>query len=177
MSGQVKVLIVGQTPPPHHGQAIMIERLLRGKFERVQLFHVRMAFSDSIGEVGRFRIGKLFHLAGVLVRIIYCRCIHRPTVLCYPPAGPNRVPVYRDLAVLLCTRWMFRQTILYFHAGGISQLYPQLSQPVQWVFRRALFSADAGIRISHGSPDDAQVLETRHDYVVPNGIEDEFERF
>jgi glycosyltransferase involved in cell wall biosynthesis len=177
MPERVKVLIVGQTPPPYHGQAIMIERLLRGKFARVELFHVRMAFSDSIAEVGRFRIGKLIHLMAVVARIVYCRCVHRPTVLCYPPAGPNPVPVYRDLTILLCTRWMFRRTILYFHAGGISQLYPQFSPLVQWLFRRALFGAHAAIRISYGSPNDAQVLQARRDYVLPYGIEDEFERF
>ncbi len=177
MPPRVKVLVVGQTPPPYHGQAIMIERLVRGRFVRVQLFHVRMAFSDSIGEVGRFRISKIFHLVGVIARIIYCRLVHRPTILCYPPAGPNRTPLYRDLAILLCTRWLFPHTILYFHAGGVSELYPQLSRPLQWLFRRALFNADAAIRISLGSPPDPQALQARRQYVVPNGIEDEFERF
>ncbi len=177
MPPRVKVLVVGQTPPPYHGQAIMIERLVRGRFARAQLFHVRMAFSDSIGEVGRFRISKIFHLVGVIARIIYCRLVHRPTILCYPPAGPNRTPLYRDLAILFCTRWLFPRTILYFHAGGVSELYPQLSRPLQWLFRRALFHADAAIRISLGSPPDPQVLEARRQYVVPNGIEDEFERF
>ena len=55
MPAPVKVLIVGQTPPPYHGQAIMIERLLRAPFSRVQLFHVRMDFSESIGDVGRLQ--------------------------------------------------------------------------------------------------------------------------
>lgn len=177
MPPRVKVLIVGQTPPPHHGQSIMIERLLRGQFARVQLFHVRMAFSDAIGDVGRFRVAKLFHLVSVIIRIFICRCIHRPTVLCYPPAGPNRVPVYRDVAILLCTRWMFRQTILYFHAGGISEIYPKLSRPMRWLFRKALFNADAAIRISQGSPNDGQLLHARAEYVVPNGIDDEFEAY
>jgi glycosyltransferase involved in cell wall biosynthesis len=177
MPSRVKVLIVGQTPPPHHGQSIMIKRLLRGQFTRVQLFHVRMAFSDAIGNVGRFQLTKLFHLASVIVRIIICRLIHRPSVLCYPPAGPNRVPVYRDVAILLCTRWMFRRTILYFHAGGISEIYPQLSPPMRWLFRKALFNADAAIRISQGSPNDGQLLHARAEYIVPNGIEDEFEMY
>jgi glycosyltransferase involved in cell wall biosynthesis len=177
MPERVKVLVVGQTPPPYHGQAIMIERLLRGRFARTELIHVRMAFSESMGDVGRFRLGKLFHLMVVIARIVYCRFVHKPTVLCYPPAGPHRVPLNRDLAILLCTRWMFRHTILYFHAGGISELYPELSAPMRWLFRTALFGADAAIRISNGSPNESRVLQSRHDYIVPNGIEDEFERF
>jgi glycosyltransferase involved in cell wall biosynthesis len=177
MSRPVKVLVVGQTPPPYHGQALMIERLLRGQFARVQLYHVRMAFSDSIGDVGRFRIGKVFHLLGVIAWIIYYRTMHGVNVLYYPPAGPNRVPMYRDLVILNCTRWLFPRTIFHFHAGGVSELYSQLSRPVRWLFRRALFHADAAIRISHGSPEDGQKLQARREYVVPNGIEDEFARF
>ena len=138
----------------------------------MRLYHVRMAFSESIDDVGRFRLGKLFHLVGVVSRIAYHRLVHGTKVLYYPPAGPNRVPMYRDLVILLSTRWMFRRTILHFHAGGISELYPRLSRPVRWLFRRALFGADAAVRISHGSPPDAIALEAKREFVVPYGIED-----
>lgn len=168
----IRVLVVGQTPPPHHGQAIMIERLLRAQFTRVRMYHVRMAFSQTIGEVGRFRLHKMWHLLSVIARIVYHRVVHRTTVLYYPPGGPSRVPLYRDLIILLSTRWMFRYTIFHFHAGGMSELYPQLSRSLQWLMRRGLFGADAGIRVSRGAPDDTGVLQAKRQYVVHNGIED-----
>jgi glycosyltransferase involved in cell wall biosynthesis len=177
MSRPVKVLVVGQTPPPYHGQALMIERLLKGHFARIQLYHVRMAFSGSIDEVGKFRLGKVFHLLGVIARIIYHRIIHGVNVLYYPPAGANRVPMYRDLVILNCTRWMFRHTILHFHAGGAADLYSSLSRPMQWLYRRALFHADAAIRLSQSSPDDGRALAAKRNHIVANGIEDEFPRF
>ena len=152
----------------------MIDRLLRAPYDRVKLYHVRMAFSDSIGEVGRFRLRKILHLASVVAQIIYHRVVHGARVLYYPPAGPNRVPLYRDLVILLSTRWMFRRTIFHFHAGGISELYPQLSRTMQWLFRKALFHADAGIRVSRGSPPDAVALAAKQEFIVPNGIEDEW---
>ncbi len=171
---RLKILVVGQTPPPWHGQAIMIDRLLRAPYERVRLYRVRMAFSDSIGDVGRFRLSKVFHLVSVIAQIVYHRLVHGAKVLYYPPAGPNRVPLYRDLVILLCSRWMFRRTIFHFHAGGISELYPQLSRTTQWLFRKALFDADAGIRVSHGSPPDAVALAAQQEFIVPNGIDDEW---
>jgi glycosyltransferase involved in cell wall biosynthesis len=177
VSEKLKVLVVGQTPPPFHGQAIMIERLLKGDYSRIELRRVRMAFSDSIGEVGRFRVGKLLHLASVIVQIIWQRLAHGATMLYYPPAGPNRVPLYRDLAILCCTRWMFRRTVFHIHATGVSQLYPQLSRFVRFMFRRALFHPDAVIRIAIGGPNDAKLLEPKFDYVIPNGIDDEGARF
>ncbi|HEY2759655.1 MAG TPA: glycosyltransferase [Pirellulales bacterium] len=173
----IRVLVVGQTPPPLHGQAIMIERLVQGRFSRVKLYHVRMAFSDSLGEVGRFRLGKIIHLMSVIARIIYHRVVHGTTVLYYPPAGPNRVPVYRDVAILLCTRWMFRHSVLHFHATGVSELYPRLNRLARLLFRAALFHSDATIRITNCGPNDADLLAPRRQFIVPNGIGDQFQRF
>jgi glycosyltransferase involved in cell wall biosynthesis len=176
MSGRIKVLVVGQTPPPYHGQAIMIERLLRGQFAHVQLFHVRMAFSDTVSNVGRFKLGKVVHLLAVIVRIIYSRLVHGTKVLYYPPAGANRVPVYRDLAILLCTRWLFRRVIFHVHATGISELYPQLGRVEQFLFRRALFHPDAIVRITRCGVNDNRLLQARREWIVPNGVDDEFSR-
>ena len=177
MSARLKILVVGQTPPPYHGQAMMIERLLAGQYQRVQLYHVRMAFSDEISAVGRFRFGKLLHLVSVIGRIIYFRLVHQVKVLYYPPAGPNRVPLYRDLAILLSTRWMFSRTIFHFHASGVSQLYGRLSRVTQFFVRRALFNPDAAVRITKTASADADFLQARRQYVVPNGIEDEAVRY
>ena len=177
MSDKLKVLVVGQTPPPFHGQAIMIERLLKGEFARVELHHVRMAFSDSIGEVGRFRFAKVLHLASVILQITWQRIAHGATVLYYPPAGANRVPVYRDIIILCCTRWLFRRTVFHIHATGVSQLYPKLSPFIRFLFRRALFHPDAVIRIAATGPNDAELLAPKFNYVIPNGIDDDAGRF
>ena len=103
--------------------------------------------------------------------------VHRTRVLYYPPAGPNRVPLYRDLAILLCTRWMFPRTVFHLHASGMADMYPRLSAGIQFLFRRALFHADAVIRITRSHSADAQLLQARHNYVVPNGIEDDYLEF
>ena len=137
MTRRIKILVVGQTPPPCHGQALMIERLVQARFERVELRHVRMAFSSSIADVGRFRVGKLWHLAGVIGRIVWQRIAHGVDVLYYPPVGPHRVPLYRDLAILCCTRWMFRKTIFHFHTLGIGRVYRQLPLPLRWLAQRS----------------------------------------
>ena len=146
----IKVLIVGQTPPPYHGQALMIERLVQSKFSRVQLFHVRMAFSDSIGDIGRFRFGKVLHLLNVILRIVWHRIVHGTTILYYPPAGPNRVPVYRDLIILGCTRWMFRRTVFHFHVMGVADVCRSLSRPLQRLARQAFYDVDAAILLVGG---------------------------
>ena len=72
-----KVLVVGQTPPPFGGQAIMIERFVKCKMADVELIHVRMGFSSHMNEVGRVRISKILHMFALIFRIIYHRFASR----------------------------------------------------------------------------------------------------
>ena len=168
----LKVLVVGQTPPPYGGQAIMIERLVNAELADVELIHVRMGFSSNMNEIGRVRLSKIVHLFAVIARIIYHRFRDGVRILYYPPAGPDRVPMIRDVIVLVSTRWLFTKTVFHYHAGGISELYDQLPRWQRWFYRRAYFGADAAIRISDLTPEDGKLLEAKREYVIPYGIDD-----
>ena len=149
----------------------MMENLLRSSFEGVEIQHVRMAFSRTMGELGRPRARKLALLPVVILQIVLAR-LRGGRVLYYPPAGPEKVAMYRDLVLLLATRWMFPKTIFHFHAGGISELYPTLGPGLRWLFRRAYFSPDIAIRTSALAPPDPALIGARVEVVVENGIED-----
>lgn len=171
-SGPLRVLVVGQTPPPFGGQAVMIQELLDGRYARLRLFHVRMAFSRDMGQVGRFSAGKLIVLFATIVRIAWSRIGRRTPVLYYPPAGPDRIPVLRDIVLLCATRWMFRQVVFHFHAGGVSGSERRLPAVCRPFFRIAYRRPTLAIRTAEGNPDDGRILGARHDRVIPNGIAD-----
>ncbi len=153
----------------------MLQRLVQSHLDGIELQHVRLAFSRSMDEVGRFQLGKVFHLLSVILRVCWLRVFHGTDILYYPPAGPHRVPMWRDIMLLICTRWMFRRTIFHMHAGGISSLLRDLSPPVRWLFRRAYFYPDAVIRMSDRTPNDARGLCARAEFLVPNCADDEWE--
>lgn len=169
---KVRVLVVGQTPPPYGGQALMIEMLLRGTYKHARLKHVRMAFSQDFSQVGRFAWRKVGHLVGVIVRIYWVRLRHRVAILYYPPAGPRLTPMLRDIVILLSVRWLFRRTIFHFHAAGISTLLPQLPAPLRMFFRAAYFHADVAVRLSEYVPGDGTSLMASREVIVPNAIGD-----
>lgn len=173
----IRVLFVGQTPPPYGGQAIIQQVMLEGRYRLIQFFHVRMAFSREMDEVGRFHIKKLFHLISVIFRIIWMRLRYGIQILYYPPAGPNRIPMYRDIAILLCTRWLFKKTVFHFHAGGISELYRKLSHIEQFLFRLAYFKPALSIRLSELNPPDGAFLNSQKDIIVQYGITDRYSDF
>ena len=155
----------------------MIEKLLQGDYEGLRLFHVRMDFSQELEQIGKFRLRKVAHLAGVIARIVAIRVRHHPTVLYYPPAGPDRIPAYRDICVLLATRWLYPKTVLHFLAGGISELMPKLSVVGRTLFRRAYFDADCAIQLSEFTPPDGERLHAKHNVVVPLGVEDVYPEY
>ena len=150
----------------------MIAVLLELRSERVRLFHVRMAFSEDMESVGKFALRKVWVLFTTILRIWWARFRHNTPVLYYPPSGPNKVPVLRDIILLCSTRWLFRKTVFHFHAGGVSSYAAQLPAPLRPLFRYAYGRPALAIRTAPQNPEDGRVLGARRDVVVPNGIPD-----
>ena len=176
-SGIADVLFVGQTPPPYHGQAIMAERLANAEMRTVRLHHVRMAFSKDMDQVGRFELGKVFHLFSVIFQIYRMKWKHAMNTIYYPPSGPNLVPICRDIVILLSTRWMFKHTVFHMHAAGISEYIPKLNPVLRWLCRLAYFHPSAVFRLSEFTPDDAAGLRAEREIIVPGCADDELSRF
>lgn len=172
MDNVLDVVVVGQTPPPHHGQAIMIDRFLHGPFSRLRLHHVRMAFSRDIAEIGLRSPRKLVHLANVLRQIAVVRARTGAQVLYYPPAAPNRGALYRDIVILLVARRWFRRTVYHFHAGGLGNAVDRLTALERWIFHRAFGRPDVAILLSELNPPDGKCVDARRQFVIPYGIED-----
>jgi glycosyltransferase involved in cell wall biosynthesis len=168
----LRIVAVIQTPPPFIGQAVAAESFLAGDYHALEVFHVRMAFSREMDDVGKPRVGKLAHLAGLIVRILWRRARTGAQVLYYPPAGPDLAPLLRDVVVLLCTRWAFRFTVFHFHAAGLSEIECRLPWPLRVLFRAAYAHPDLAIQTSVLNPPDGHALGARRVAIVANGVRD-----
>jgi glycosyltransferase involved in cell wall biosynthesis len=168
----LRILVVGQTPPPFGGQAIMIQYLLDGRYEDIELIHVRMSFSKELKFTGKIRLAKLWELIRVVAAIYHSKLRLRPDVLYYPPAGPSFAPVMRDIAILSMTRWLFGSIVFHLHAGGISEYSRTMNPVLRCFFRFALERPEMVIRTADGSAQDGKGLFSRKEIVVPCGIPD-----
>jgi glycosyltransferase involved in cell wall biosynthesis len=131
-----------------------------------------MDFSDDIASIGSVSWKKVIRLIRLAAAIVRARYIERADVLNYPPAGPNYVPVLRDIFLLILTRWMFRRVIFHFHAGGLHSFYERLPRPLRFFFRQAYFRPDVAVRTTSRNPEDTKFLGARAEFIVPNGIPD-----
>jgi glycosyltransferase involved in cell wall biosynthesis len=168
------ILVVGQTPPPFHGQAIMVDNLLKGSFPGVTLHHVRMRFSGTAQEVGVFRLRKLLHLMGLIARIAVAQIRFGTRVLYYVPGGLSPAPIYRDIVILLATRWLFRWRILHIHASGLCEVLESQPRWIRGLYRFACGRRHTTVELSPLSPPDAQYLRAQKTATVPNGLKDEY---
>lgn len=150
----------------------MIEKMLGGEHHGVELHHVRMDFSDEMDQIGKFRWNKIWRLVRLIGAIFVGRLKSGAQAMYYPPCGPNYVPFFRDCAVLIATRWLFKRTIFHFHATGISELYPKLSPMLKMAFRWAYEYPDLTIGMTELGPRDDIALKSRRHLIIPHGIED-----
>jgi glycosyltransferase involved in cell wall biosynthesis len=175
---KVKILVVGQVPPPYGGQAIMTQKLLEAGYPDIELLHVPMHFSQKMGEMGNFNIRKSMEVLVLVVRIFRARLFNSCRILYYVPAGLSvsrsfsLLPILRDMVILILTRWLFPKTIFHLHAAGIGQHYSRFPGWLKPLFRQVYWNPDAVIQLSTLSPNDGELIHARKTYYVPNGIED-----
>ncbi len=169
MSKRSDILIVGQTPPPYHGQAVVTAMLFDHDWEDLRVERLRMAYSDSIGAVGKVSLGKVFHLFGLVLKtwkLVLCR---RPAVLYYLPASANRAPVLRDFIYLTLVRWCFRKKVFHYHAGGL----PEYLQSAGWFGKlaaRVYRGADVSVEICDTDNSPGEFFKAKKTVIVPNGL-------
>lgn len=153
----------------------MIQALLDSRWEIFPDYQWSVApvrFSKGLEENGKFRFRKIWVLFSLICRVIFLRLTQRPRILYYTPAGPTTLPVLRDIVVLCLIRPLFPMNILHFHAGGVSEIYDRLPAFARYLYRRAYWHADLGIKVSNNAPDDPANLRARATVVIPNGVQD-----
>ena len=173
---RVRLLIVGQTPPPYVGQMLIIESLVHANYRELDVFHTRMNYSQRADQMGKVSLRKMFHLLHVIIDSTYKVFRHRIDVIYYPP-GADTVPLLRDIATLMVLRRFGRKMILAFHASGLSERVSSWRGIAAWLARKAFFFPDAAIHKSSLNPPDGQFLKAGAVYTVANGLPDEFPRF
>ena len=172
MNPKRKILIMGQTPPPYHGQAMMTERLLQGDLPEVELYFLRMNFSQSLDSVGNASFRKVWHIFELVSQAIWMRFKFDIPTLYFMPAGNAKVPLIRDMLLLGPIRIFFPKLVFHFRAAGIGSYVDQLPDWLRRIARRVYRRPDLAIHLAKSSPDDGGYFEAKNTLIIHNGLED-----
>jgi glycosyltransferase involved in cell wall biosynthesis len=170
----MKLLVLAQTPPPLHGQSIMVRTLVEGlPAHGIQVTHVEFRLSRDAADIGRWRLGKILGTLSAAGRVIAARFRAGCDTFYYIPAPGKRGALYRDWVILLLCRPFFKRLVLHWHAVG---LVPWLREQA-WALERGLTQALLGranlsIVLAKSLRGDAEGLRARKVAVVANGVAD-----
>lgn len=172
-NAKLKILILGQIPPPWGGQAMNIHKMMT--ILNRHPFNCRLIplnFSNEINDMGRLSGLKIIRLFKIFFKLLWQLCIFRPDIVYYPPAGPSSIPVFRDMVLLLPIRLFRFKTVFHFHAGGLSEIYSGLNVFLKLLFRVCYFRPDYAICLSKRGLKDPNFLLAKKTIIIPSGVED-----
>ena len=170
----MKLLVLAQTPPPLHGQSLMVQTLVAGlPAHGIAVQHVNLRLSRDSADIGRWHPGKLLAVLDAGVSAIVLRFRHGCDTLYYVPAPGKRGALYRDWVVMLLCRPFFRRLVLHWHASGLADWLAHRATASELAITRWLLGrADLSIILSPRLQADPAALLPRKIAVVPNGIAD-----
>ncbi len=167
-----KVVLLAQTPPPYHGQAVMQGYLVAESWPWCEKVHIRMAFSQGVEDVGRLQVHKVVELFWVVVRLVRERLAGPIDVIYYPPAGYSASAFLRDLVMLPVLFILSRRVVLHYHSGGGRGLIERMPRPVRTLARWLYGKADLGIVLARSLAADTFGVKKENIIVLPNGVEE-----
>lgn len=164
-----KLIIVGQIPPPFHGQSVMIKAMADGLTGRLEYELVPMRFSREVDENGDFGFAKLAHLVALVFRVVRLLRRYPGSTLYYPPAPPKWSTVLRDWIFLSLTRPLAGHTVFHFHAYGLGDFLLKHTR-FRWL-RRPFMNPDVAIILGELCRKDAEVVEAIKIKAIPYGVD------
>jgi glycosyltransferase involved in cell wall biosynthesis len=171
---KMKLLVLAQTPPPVHGQSIMVRTAVAGlPALGVPVAHVNLRLSRSAGDIGRWRPGKVLAILDACLQAIGARFCEGCDTLYYVPAPGKRSALWRDWLVMALCRPFYPRLVLHWHASGLADwLATRATAPERWLTRQLLGGATCSLVLDETLQADAVALQAKHLAVVPNGVAD-----
>ncbi len=170
----MKLLVLAQTPPPLHGQSLMVQALVTGlPGYGIEVHYVNLGLSRDAADIGRWRPAKIAAVLDACLSTIIARFRHGCDTLYYVPAPGKRGALYRDWVVMLLCRPFFKRLVLHWHAAGLGEwLDTHATMPERWLTQRLLGHADLALVLGENLRADARQFLPRQIIVLRNGIAD-----
>lgn len=124
INNKIKILLVGQLPPPLGGRSIINKYVLENNFTRISFVGLNTNTSNSFNSDKISKLLKIINIPKIIIKAIVYKFKYNIKILYYSPAGPKIETIIRDIIILICLRYIYR--IIVFHFPLSSYRYRSL---------------------------------------------------
>ncbi len=172
---KVPVLLVLHMPPPIHGAAMVGKyihdsELINSEYE---CYYINLATASGLGDIGKFKIKKVFSLLQLLCKIHHSVKEIKPKLVYITPNAKGG-PFYKDFVVVMMLKRMGCKVITHYHNKGV--LTRQNKTFDHFLYKR-FFKGLKIILLSESLYPDVQKYVKKEDvFICPNGIPERSEK-
>lgn len=170
-----KILLIGPTPPPHHGGAIITRNLLASPLaDRFDLVHLDTSDRRGLANLGTMDLRNAWLALVHGVRFLRRLLRDRPAAV-HVPVAQNRLGLLRDALFLLPARALDVPTVVHLN-GGYCRFFAEADLPTRALARFALGAARRVLVLGERLRPQLQgVVPLDRVAVVPYGVPDPFD--
>ena len=148
---KARTLILGPTPPPYHGVAVMMEQLIDGlkNKEGFQFIHLNTQDPKKNKDFGKLTVKNSWSAVRFILRLL-AYLVRERIDLIYIPISQNFWGFARDSIFILISGLLFkRKVVIHLHGGYFKRFFDQ-STLVGKLHKRFVFRyVDRGIVLGH----------------------------
>lgn len=169
-----RILLIGPTPPPAHGNSVWTATVLGHPRVRAALEVEHLDTSDrrTISNLGTFDLRNVALAVRHALELSALRRRFRPSVV-YVPLSQNAMGFLRDALLIRIASGRGAKVVVHLHGGELDRFLERCAGPLRAVVRSTARRIEEGWVLAEGlRPQFASLLPAERVRVVPNGVRD-----
>ena len=168
-----KIIIIGSTPPPHHGSNIYFQNLLTSKIkEEFEVFHLDTSDHRNLDNLSKLDFINVYLAVKNIAELVWILIKIRPELVYIPPAA-SFLPYFRDgLFILSASFFSHAKIIAHMHSGNYFRVefYGKSNSFVRFFIQWTLSKVDTAIVLGKSLKNIFRDF-VKNIVVVPNGTD------
>lgn len=166
------LLLIGPTPPPHHGVSMAMQALLTSSLQtHFHVRHVDLADRRGIGHVDKPDLYDLWLVIKQCSQLAVLYLRDRPDLV-YIAISQSTIGFLRDSIFLLPALITGRKVVVHLHGGNFRVWYEARGKAMRWVIRKVLARVSRVIVLGEAFRSlFLGLVAPGRVVVVPNGVE------
>ena len=169
------VVLIGPTPPPHQGVAVLTDYLLHSSLaDNFRLIHLDISDRRPMNNSEHIDFMNVYLALMHGLRLWVLLLTERPRIV-YVPVSQNALGFLRDSLFMIPARWLRARLVIHLHGGAFDRFYGSTNYFIRMLVRFCLSRVDLAVVLNEKFRGIfGELLSSSRITVVENGMVDEF---